>query len=251
MSSNIPNKKILDEEHISNSDDEDDLEKKIAEKIQQVKNEMKKHCSKTDKDNDNDIMNEIDEDDVEMKPVKESKKMNKNHNVEIALEHITTDGASADELANVGSDILKSLIHCTFCNFYYKQDMIVPFQKNDDNNNNNNNKNNKNNDEQCWHCFYWMNYGSRKEVDGKYGNTIGDYIIKCKDVHEMNKCTRNSDSGGCFLCEYNLGLPITDVIGIEKLKKLDGTLPDKPSEDDHFDLDIASNYNASSMSVSI
>ena len=71
----------------------------------------------------------------------------------------------------------------------------------------------------CFHCIFWMNYdiASRPHVDGVYGMTIVEYVMECKDLHDKATCTRNSDAGGCLLCDYLNGVPIDNVLGADVL----------------------------------
>ena len=137
-------------------------------------------------------------------------------------DYVTTEGLSVFELQESGAPQGQHLKGCTCCNKYYRPDMLVPPTPGDDPN-----------ESQCWHCFFWMNYSvpMRKQADGKHGMTISEYILKCKDLHELDKCTRNTDSGGCFLCEYNLGLPIIDIKDLYKLNR-STDVPDEPIDDD-------------------
>jgi len=166
--------------------------------------------------------------------------------VQEQLSQISTEGVSVYEMADLHLNASKlDLKQCAFCNKFFKQDMVVPIL--------NDNKKNKNTvDEiQCWHCLFWMNYpvSSRKNVDGILGMTIVDYILKCKDVHEMATCTRNSDSGGCFLCEYNLGFPLTDVKDLYKLSD-SSEVPDHPIEDDDR-IEMDDSYQPGQITVEI
>jgi hypothetical protein len=159
--------------------------------------------------------------------------------------HVSTEGIAMDELPNQGLDanslFLKyGLKQCGFCNKFFKQDMIIP------------NKSGGQDDTQCWHCLFWMNYSvqTRKQVDGSHGMTIADYIMKCKDIHEIKTCTRNSDSGGCFLCEYNLGLPLTDIKDVYKLNR-SSEIPDYPIDDQDDGIDMDDSYKLGKMVVEI
>ena len=140
--------------------------------------------------------------------------------IESNQNNVSTEGISEEELYQLGNKNL-NLEKCSFCAKYYEYDMIAQIP---------------NNDKQCWHCLFWMNYAipTRSLVDGVYGMTIVEYILKCKDVHEIKYCVKNSDSGGCFLCEYLLGVPLSDVKDLCRLKK---EIPENPkynSEDDIF-----------------
>lgn len=134
---------------------------------------------------------------------------------------ISTEGLTHEEISiyKISPNDCKK---CNFCNKYYGHDMIVPIYDKDD-------------EVQCWHCLFWMNYASemRKTVDGTFGMTIADYIMKCKDVHEFENCIRNTDSGGCYLCEFNLGMIPTDIKNVEKLE---GKVDFNDDLDDHIDI---------------
>lgn len=152
----------------------------------------------------------------------------KNIVTEIIKLNVSSEGVMHNNLYNMENK--NALGGCLYCNKYYSEDMLVPADKKDD--------------RQCYHCLFWMNYSveNRKHVDGVFGMTIVDYINKCKDIHEMDTCIRKSDSGGCFLCEFNMGLPVTDVKDLNKLyyNSNDG-LPDHPEDDEIDDLIIGMN----------
>lgn len=195
------------------------------------------HISNSDNDNDNDNNNDNDNDgfdndncEVEKSGFKNLEEPKPNFEAQISTEGISQ--------AEMGHDMAKNLKQCIFCNKYFKHDMIVPM----------NEKNSQ--DQQCWHCLFWMNYGNRKNVDGVYGFTIVEYILKCKNVHELDTCTRNTDSGGCFLCEHNLGLQITDVKDLYKLSS-STDLPDRPIEDNEDHVDLNDTYRPGKLTVSI
>ena len=106
------------------------------------------------------------------------------------LNQVTTEGIEHHDLKKQKV----KLKQCEYCNKYYNNDMILSYPDGG--------KKKKNISDEliCWHCLFWMNYSisARKTVDGVFGLTIVDYILKCKDVHECQTCTRKSDSGGCF-----------------------------------------------------
>jgi hypothetical protein len=114
------------------------------------------------------------------------------------LDFITTDGVVNDGSHIIRADLLKLVHDCTYCLKRYNSDMIVDIHDNE---------------KMCWHCFFWMNYdiSLRNNCDGTMGLTIADYVLKCSDEHKMDKCTRRTDNGGCFLCEYKLEMPILSI----------------------------------------
>ena len=71
----------------------------------------------------------------------------------------------------------------------------------------------------CFHCMFWMNYDvtTRGNVDGVFGKTIVGYILQCKDYHDKITCTRHTNNGGCFLCDYLNGAPVEGVIESDML----------------------------------
>ena len=210
----------MEDEHISNSD---------VDEVDEV-DDVNEGNDKVDDDEVDDEVDEVPEE-----------KPHQNGSFLPALNQITTEGVTQAELDDVDMlGVKKHLKQCTFCNKYFKNDMIITDPQN---------KYKVATDSECFHCLYWMNYQIpvRNQVDGKYGIGIADYIMKCKDVHELDKCTRNSDSGGCFLCEYNLGLPITDIKELYKLNK-SSDVPDKPFEEDNLEDDA---YKPGKMTVCI
>ena len=152
--------------------------------------------------------------------------------VEEDVNNVSTEGVTDHEYANFSDEQCKQLRQCHICNKYYKLDMMGT-----ENHKDKDDKGKDNFDEICWHCYYWINYAPdvRNKVDGKNGHYIVDYIQKCKDIHELDKCSRNTNSGGCLLCEFNMGLPIVDI---KNYNKLTNTVPDKANDnisDDSFD----------------
>jgi hypothetical protein len=151
---------------------------------------------------------------------------NNNKGMQNSNDVVSTDGIPQYMFDDImDKNLRNSLGHCIFCTKYYSEDMLVPEDKNKE--------------RQCYHCLFWMNYSteSRKLVDGKYGMLIVDYILKCKDIHIVADCTRNSDSGGCYLCEYSVGLIPTDVKESNKLSNNFADGVGSYNEDDDVDFD--------------
>jgi len=153
---------------------------------------------------------------------------------------VSTDGVPQymyDDIMD--KNLRNSLGHCIFCTKYYIEDMLVAEDKNKE--------------RQCYHCLFWMNYApeSRKLVDGKYGMLIVDYILKCKDIHVVADCTRNSDSGGCYLCEYSVGLIPTDVKESNKLSNNFADGVGSYNEDDDVDFDDRHQHTSEEYVVEI
>lgn len=120
---------------------------------------------------------------------------------------LTDNGLTVDILANLPSNIKLKLnpIFCDLCSKYYNNDFVINYQ----------------NDNICYHCLFWLNYHEnlRINVDGIYGLTITEYIIRCKDIHDTVNCDKNL-SGGCFICEHLNGNFIFDIIDEEKINIL-------------------------------
>lgn len=135
------------------------------------------------------------------------------------INKVDTEGISPELGAYLSNGLKKILKGCNTCNKWFKEDMMVKFKD-------------INAESQCYHCLYWLNYlpNVRKQVDGAYGLSIAEYILKCKDNHNQPTCKRGGDYGGCFLCEAILGIPITDIKDAHKLNP-NNELPDKPIED--------------------
>lgn len=101
----------------------------------------------------------------------------------------------------------KNLSQCTMCQVFYDADtMFMPLED----------------DLTCSHCYYWMNYDetSRMNADVKYGILglcVAKYVLKCNIDHDSTKCTRKTNTGGCFLCEYKIGIKIENILTPEVL----------------------------------
>lgn len=119
----------------------------------------------------------------------------------------------------------KTLKKCNFCFKNYSHDMIVDAESIDI---------------MCWHCLFWLNYdiNSRKDVDGNLGMTISDYIFKCQENHNMELCTKRTDQGGCFLCEYKLGYILPDIKDPWKIYDMN-----KICNDNKGDINIKDEYH--------
>jgi hypothetical protein len=135
---------------------------------------------------------------IENKPV--YKKISKE---EVVLPNLTSDGIVDEKIAKkFPKDILRQ---CEFCHKYFdKKDMMITMSAENT---------------VCLHCYFWINYdeGLRQLADGQFGIKIVDYILKCSKDHVMDQCQRKTDAGGCFLCEYQLGIKITNIRDPEKI----------------------------------
>jgi hypothetical protein len=130
-----------------------------------------------------------------------------NQHIEVSTEGITHNDMAYSKLG-VSANLLK---YCEMCGKFYSDDMICYTGLDKESLL----KNKKQNDDgtMCWHCFFWLNYdvSNRSVSDGVYGMTIAEYVLKCKDEHNTETCTRRTQHGGCFLCEYLLEFPIIDI----------------------------------------
>lgn len=133
---------------------------------------------------------------------------------------LTTEGLKETDLEynKMSHAAKKTLKYCEMCGKFYSNDMMIG-----------------NEGENCWHCFYWMNYdlACRHFSDGVYGLSIAEYVLKCKDDHDISTCTRRSDHGGCFICEFLMGFPIIDIKDAFLLYETNETTYRVESDDDH------------------
>lgn len=95
-------------------------------------------------------------------------------------------------------------------------------------------------DSVCYHCIFWINYGleQRQQVDGVFGKTIVSYINECKDSHNKDICTKNTDGGGCFLCDALNGIPIENIIDGDTLNCVNIIEQQKVEDEDSFKITI-------------
>lgn len=111
---------------------------------------------------------------------------------------ITTEGILINDIVNIPNEIADGLQLCYLCKKYYNEDMVIY---------------DNNEEPQCHHCMFWLNYSEERRtvIDGYNGIYIADYILRCKDNHIQDKCIRQTDSGGCFICEYKSGIEIDNI----------------------------------------
>ena len=159
------------------------------------------------------IVDEIEEIKI-MSPIKNVKKKL----VDKYLDGVTTKGISngSFEFKKIPYNSRKVLSMCDFCGKSYKKDMIVEH----------------NADITCMHCFFWSHYHveRRPEADGVYGPTIVDYIIKCRDEHDMYECTNSYYNGCCFICDHFAGKELLCVNNTHKLFEINEGIDDKVDE---------------------
>lgn len=116
----------------------------------------------------------------------------------IIVAGLSKDGLSATdaEYANIPQEKRGKLKSCMYCGKFYNPEMMTnPFEEQE---------------AQCWHCYFWLKHDLqfRESCDGELGMTIVEYILKCRDDHKVELCKRNTDGGGCFICEHKQGLDI-------------------------------------------
>jgi len=150
--------------------------------------------------------NEEDEEEEEEEPYENNSWNGEWANPAVAgvVEPLSTEGVKEHDVAysKLSYAARKTLQYCEMCGKYYSGDMMVA-----------DGKKNKDDGSNCWHCFFWLNYdiNNRPVCDGVFGMTIVEYVLKCHDEHNIASCTRRSDHGGCFLCEYKMDFPIIEI----------------------------------------
>lgn len=120
-----------------------------------------------------------------------------------------SDGMTEDNYMQIKNNLSehKNIKRCEYCGKYYDnvdKYMII------------------NLDEivnSCVHCLMWLHFNdNRMEFDkkcfDKLGFSISDYILKCSDDHECDKCTHCNE---CFLCDYKNKIPITNILNEQKI----------------------------------
>lgn len=123
---------------------------------------------------------------------------------------IDINGITYDLLKNQPFSQKLKFTQCGYCQkFYKKEKKMVTIEH----------------DEEkiptCFHCIFWMFYGSelRSTVDGMYGKTICEYVLECKDYHDVDICERKD---ACFLCDFLNGIKIEGILCGETLhEKMD------------------------------
>ena len=127
-------------------------------------------------------------------------KIDANENIEqtnailLSTNGFLEDDINYKKLAYVTKKTLKS---CGMCGKLYTNDMIIYINDNE---------------LTCYHCFFWINYdlSLRDIADNTVHLTIAEYVLKCKDDHDITLCTRHINHG-CFLCEYKTGFSIINI----------------------------------------
>lgn len=148
---------------------------------------------------------------------------------EVAEEEIPLSGIDENMVQMLNHTTRMKAAFCQSCGKYYSKEMVAKVE----------------NDQQCFHCTFWLYYSpeARAVVDGIYGMTIADYILKCYSSHDTSSCSRNIPNvGGCFLCDFINKVPIFDIIDVEKVLCVQFEDPkpvqQNPDEDEDFVLEI-------------
>ena len=74
----------------------------------------------------------------------------------------------------------------------------------------------------CIHCTFWLKYQyyyddiGITEDDSK---KLQKYYDTCLETHNYSSCNRNSSTGGCLLCNANIGCYPQCIIREENIKK--------------------------------
>jgi len=123
---------------------------------------------------------------------------------------ISTEGVDSDKIKSINLNLVQDMIQCHCCAKYFNKNLIIS----DD----------SLGEQMCKHCVFWINYNpeTRLEFDKKCavsGFCIAEYILTCYEAHDTTKCTRMTDTGGCLLCDYILGLDVPNILNPEMLPR--------------------------------
>jgi len=136
--------------------------------------------------------------------------------------NITTEGISEHEKNNIKPGY--KLFQCNnHCDKWFTEDLMMPYTKEE---------------QQCYHCYFYFNYSQdsdkRAKTDSKYssfGITIANYILACHKDHK--KCSRSTMSGGCYLCEHNMGFKLDGILNADMLYDVSQSNTSNISSDSH------------------
>jgi hypothetical protein len=145
-------------------------------------------------------------------PPKKVMKSTKKSTLPPSVEHIdiSTEGVESDKIKSINLNLVQDMIQCHCCAKYFNKNLIIS----DD----------SLGEQMCKHCVFWINYNpeTRLEFDNKCalsGFCIAEYILTCYEAHDTGKCTRMTDTGGCLLCDYILGLDVPNILNPEMLPR--------------------------------
>jgi hypothetical protein len=82
---------------------------------------------------------------------------------------------------------------CDVCDKYYTNDLIDTTD---------------NTFIKCVHCHFFLKYEdfTSKEMTDLEKTDLSNYVNAYANKHNSKECTKKSDMGGCFLCEYSEGV---------------------------------------------
>lgn len=120
---------------------------------------------------------------------------------------ISVNGIDHDMYGTLTSSAKGGLSQCQYCLKYYNKtgNSMVTTEYD------------QKGDVVCFHCVYMLIYSdknSRINFDGAFGKTIVEYIIECKDSHDKENCTHQTE---CFICDYLNGIFIENILGGDEL----------------------------------
>lgn len=136
-------------------------------------------------------------------------KANQNINID---DIINCNGVNYNVVKDLPSNIRTQILQCESCQKYYKKDMIIHDVdlKGD----------------YCYHCLFMFNYSLIVAADEKYGKKVTEYILQCKQFHDMKTCEKFM-MGCCIICDHLNG---KQIWGVEDDELLNGNI-DIPDED--------------------
>lgn len=136
--------------------------------------------------------------------------VNVKKSVEIKKMNVPIEGITYFEKIKYGNTITSKLQQCDYCQRFYTGELIIPTTEDDVT--------------ICQHCHFTLYYdlSARKEGDEKYANfgiSVSSYILNFAKDHNVEKCTKKTNMGGCFLCEYRNGFIIEGINNPELIYK--------------------------------
>lgn len=192
------------------------LDKNVEHKMEKVEDDDSYKSGSDDLGSDDDHDDSIDNadnndhDDYEEKPLVKHVKEYKY----LTVESIPTEGLKVDEMLINQIKPGVKVNMCEACGKYFGENILVHVADM----------------LQCYHCFFFMNFGNENTINGQIGPTVIEYILLCQEQHE-SPCSHLSDMGGCYICLYKTGCPI------EGLELLDKSRIDNSDNDSHCSID--------------
>jgi len=192
------------------------LDKNVEHKMEKVEDDDSYKSGSDDIGSDDDHDDSIgnadnnDHDDYEEKPLVKHVKEYKY----LTVESIPTEGLKVDEMLINQIKPGVKVNMCEACGKYFGENILVHVADM----------------LQCYHCFFFMNFGNENTINGQIGPTVIEYILLCQEQHE-SPCSHLSDMGGCYICLHKTGCPI------EGLELLDKSRIDNSDNDSHCSID--------------